>query len=486
MASQGERTESVPAMDLFGSRRLVVAANRAPYRPLAGRNGERQWERPAGGLTAALDPVMRRTGGVWVAAQPGEEIVRDVPPEEPSYTVHTLGIDPIHYARYYLGYANSGLWPLAHHMIERARFNPEDFRSYRRVNDRFARAIVAAAKPDDIVWVHDYQLALVPGLLRRMGSALPVAVFWHIPWPALPVLRLCPERKEILADLLGADWIGFQTEEWKEAFIRAARRELKAQVERGEHTVIEYQGRRTIVADVPISVDMDHVEEIARMPVTRERMTTFRRRLNLRDSDTVFLGVDRLDYTKGIPARLEAYDRLLKSSASIRDRVHLIQVAVPSRTEISHYRDLAGVVRDQVRDINRRFARSDRRPITLIEHNMRLDQLVALYRMADVGVVSSLYDGQNLVAKEFVSARVDGDGVLCLSETAGAFQELEAAVPLPPLSPERMAEGLRFAMTMPENERRERMVRLREAVRKNTIYDWLEKVLRGLLAARAA
>ena len=486
MASQATPSEGYPAENVLWPGRLIVAANRAPYRLLTGRNGEARWERPAGGLTAALDPVMRRTGGVWVAAQTGDEFIHDVPPEAPSYTVHTLGIDPVHFARYYLGYANSGLWPLAHHMIEKARFNPQDFRSYRQVNARFARAIAQAAEPGDVVWIHDYQLTLVPGLLRRLGCANPVALFWHIPWPALPVLRLCPERKEILFDLLGADWIGFQTEEWKEAFVRAARRELKANVERGDDTVVEYAGRRTIVADVPISVDMDHVDHLAKLPVTLERMATFRRRLGLRDTDTVFLGVDRMDYTKGIPARLEAYDHLLKRSSALRERVHLIQVAVPSRTEIAHYRELAAGVREQVRDINRRFAKEGRRPITLIEHNLRLDQLVALYRMANVAVVSSLYDGQNLVAKEFVSARVDGDGVLCLSETAGAFHELEAAVPLPPLSPERMAESLYFAMTMPEPERRERMARMREAVRKNTIYDWLDKVLSGVLAARKA
>lgn len=193
-----------------------------------------------------------------------------------------------------------------------------------------------------------------------------------------------------------------------------------------------------------------------------------------------------MDYTKGIPARLEAYAHLLETVPETQGRVHLIQVGVPSRTEIADYRDLARTIREEVREIHRRFARENWRPITLIEHNLRLDQLVAFYRMADVAVVSSLYDGQNLVAKEYVAARVDGDGVLCLSETAGAYDELEAAIPLSPLSPERMAEGLRLAMTTPEAERRERMARLREAVRKNTIYDWLENVLRGLAAARVA
>jgi len=475
--------------DVLGGGRLIVAANRAPYhRHVVAGSGTPRWERPAGGLTAALDPVMRHTGGIWVAAAAGDDVTLEVPPEDPSYTVRTLGIERARYRHYYLGYANSGLWPLCHHLIERARFRPDDYRAYRNVNRRFAAEIGKMTNATDVIWVHDYHLALLPGELRARGVDLPIALYWHIPWPALAILRMCPERKDLLRGMLGADWIGFQTEDSMEAFAQAVRREIGATWRRGlgGEGRIEYAGRTTFIAAVPISVDMEHVGDLAASHETEARMKATRRRLGIKPEDTTFLGVDRLDYTKGIPERLEAYRHLLEHEPSVLGRVHLIQVAVPSRTEITDYQDLAVKVGGMVEEITHTFSRDGWLPVTLIEHNLRLDQLVALYRIADVAVVSSLFDGQNLVAKEFVAAHIDGDGVLCLSETAGAFHELADAIPLSPLSPEQMAAGLYKAMTLPTAERRRRMALLREAVAKNTIYDWLNRVLRGLAAARAA
>ncbi len=468
---------------LFPGARLIVAANRAPYRRATGLHGEPRWERPAGGLTAALDPLMQRFGGVWVAAQAGAEQELAVPPEDPRYQVEVLGIAPEVYRAYYSGYCNAGLWPLCHNLVERAHFRPSDWIAYRQVNRLFAERIAQVANADDIVFLHDYQLAMVPGYLRGLGHTGPIAHFWHIPWPPTVVLRLLPERRLILQGLLEADWLGFQTEDSVDAFVSAARKELGARILREADGIrLLYQGRVTRLAAVPISIDAARVEEIARAPLTEDRIVKLRSRLGLQDS-ALLLGVDRLDYTKGIPARLDGFSRLLVRYPSLHGKVQFLQIGVPTRTEIQDYRRLASAVRRRVQDINRRHGRPGWRPVRLVERNLRLDQLVALYRLADVAVVSSLYDGLNLVAKEYVAARVDGGGALCLSETAGAYQELRDAFPLSPLSPERVAEGLARALFSSSEERERRMKALRAAVARNTIDTWLSRVLQGLRSA---
>ncbi len=468
---------------LFPGARLIVAANRAPYRLVSGVHGESHWERPAGGLTAALDPLMQRFGGVWVAAQSGDGQELDVPPEDPTYQVEVLGVPAETYRAYYNGYSNGGLWPLCHNLVERAHFRPSDWHSYRQVNHMFATQIARVARTEDVVFLHDYQLALVPGYLRSLGHTGPIAHFWHIPWPPTVVLRLLPERRLLLQGLLEADWLGFQTEDSVDSFASAARKELGARILRDADGVrLLYEGRLTQVAAVPISIDTERIEEIARDPLTEGRIHKLRSRLGLHDS-ALMLGVDRLDYTKGIPARLDGFARLLARYPSLHGRVRFVQIGVPTRTEIQDYRRLASAVRRRVAEINRRFRTPGWLPVRLVERNLRLDQLVALYRLADVAVVSSLYDGLNLVAKEYVAARVDGGGALCLSETAGAYHELRDAFPLSPLSPERIAEGLARAIFATEEERERRMERLRAAVAANTIHTWLGRVLRGLRSA---
>jgi len=470
--------------DLFPGARLIVAANRSPYRRTTGLHGSERWERPAGGVTSALDPLLRRTGGLWVAAEPGEAQELKVPPEAPSYDVAVLGIPPEVHRGYYTGYANSGLWPLCHNLVERAHFRSGDWTAYRQVNRQFAARIAAQARPQDLVWVHDYQLALVPAYLRQFGVTGPIAFFWHIPWPPTVVLRLVPERKALLQGLLEADWIGFQTDEAVDAFAAAAKRELGVRSQRSRHGVIlTYQGHLTHVSSVPISIDVRQVEELAQDPHTDRLMEHLRGRLQLDEGSMLLLGVDRLDYTKGIPERLDGFARLLSRYPSLRRRVQFLQVAVPTRTEILDYRRLAVAVRRKVASINRRYGERDWRPVRLVEHNLRLERLVALYRLADVAVVSSLYDGLNLVAKEYVAARIDGGGALCLSETAGAYQELRTAFPLSPLSPERIAESMARAIFASADERQRRMASLREAVRGNTVQTWLGRVLIGVRAA---
>lgn len=467
--------------EFFPEARLIVAANRSPFRRSIGVRGEERWERPAGGVTAALDPLLRQTGGLWVAAEAGEPQELKVPPELPSYDVAVLGIPEEVYRGYYTGYANSGLWPLCHNLVERAHFRSSDWIAYRQVNRQFAARIAAEAHPGDLIWVHDYQLALVPGYLRQFGVTGPIAYFWHIPWPPTVVLRLVPERKLLLQGLLEADWIGFQTDESVDAFAAAARRELGVRSQRTARGVtLQYQGHLTHLASVPISIDVQRVEQLAATQHTEQVMELLRRRWQLSPENVLLLGVDRLDYTKGIPERLEAFSRLLARYPSLRRRAQFLQIAVPTRTEIPDYRRLAVSVRRSAAGINRRFGEPGWQPVRLVEHNLRLELLVALYRLADVAVVSSLYDGLNLVAKEYVAARIDGGGSLCLSETAGAYHELRAAFPLSPISPERIAESMARAIFASPDERQERMSSLRQAVRRNTVETWLSRVLTGV------
>ena len=477
--------DALPSRDLlselFPEARLIVATNRAPFRLKTGIGGQPIWERPAGGVTAALDPLLRQTGGLWVAAEPGNPQELRVPPEDPSYDVAVLGIPKEVYRGYYTGYANSGLWPLCHNLVERAHFRSSDWTAYRQVNRQFAARIAAEARATDLVWVHDYQLALVPGYLRQFGYTGPIAFFWHIPWPPTVVLRLVPERRLLLQGLLEADWIGFQTEESVDAFLAAAKRDLGARSSRSSQGVtLHHQGHATRLASVPISIDVQHVEEIAMSDYTENLRERLQRRWQLGPDQVLLLGVDRLDYTKGIPARLDGFARLLSRYPSLKGKVRFLQIAVPTRTEIQDYRRLAAAVRRRVTAINRSFGEPGWRPVRLIEHNLRLEQLVALYRLADVAVVSSLYDGLNLVAKEYVAARIEGGGSLCLSETAGAYHELRAAFPLSPLSSERIAESMARAIFASPAERRERMAALRDAVRRNTVDTWLSRVLLGV------
>lgn len=472
----------VPGPDL--GFRLVVAANRAPYARSEGPHGT-TWSRPAGGLTAALDPLMQRSGGLWYALGTDGDQELSVPPEHPAYRVVVVGTDAATYRAHYNGYANSGLWPLFHNLVERAHFRRRDFHAYREANRLMADRIAQGAAPDDVIWVHDYQLLLVPGMLRERGLRQPLAHFLHIPWPPISVLRLCPERRQILQGLLASDWLGFQTEESVDSFANAARRELGARILRGPGGVtVAGGGRTTRLQALPISIDAAQVARVALSEETEQRMARLRERLRLGPNIRMLLGVDRLDYTKGIPGRLEALEWILRHEPQMRGRIVLVQVAAPTRTEIEDYRRLAEHVRFKVQEINGRYGTGDWQPIRLIEHNLRPSILVALYRLADVAVVSSLYDGLNLVAKEYVAARVDGDGALCLSETAGAYNELRAAFPLSPLMPERMAEGILRALRAPEAERRERMRELQDAVRHNTIDTWLSGAVTGIRRSR--
>jgi trehalose 6-phosphate synthase/phosphatase len=506
-----EPTKPTPVQeiqDLLAGRHLVVVSNREPYEHRRSRRGT-MVHRPVGGLVAALDPVLQAVGGTWVAWGSGDadfdvtdrEGRVQVPPRGPgtpkiraansrdggAYTLRRVMLSDDEVDGFYYGYANQALWPLCHMAMQHARFRQQHWDLYQTANLRFANATLHEARDDAIVWVHDYHLALCPRYLRQRRPDLFVMTFWHIPWPAWDVFRICPQRAELLDGLLANDLIGLQHPRHVELFMECAERELGARVDREEATV-EYDGRLSHVQAFPISVDFAALERIARSEACERWMARLGQRFSLAGR-LLALGVDRLDYTKGIPERLRALDLLFQHAPAYRERLVFIQKSAPSRTQIRSYRDLEKRVEEEITRLNTTYGTAQWRPVIHLPEPLPLEGMAALYRMADLCVVSSLADGMNLVAKEFLACQTDHKGVLVLSELAGARDELPWAVPINPYDVEGSAAALQRALEMAPEDRLVRMKHLRAYVAEHDIHAWMAKHLRyagHLLATRAA
>lgn len=479
-----ERLVEVARTRLEGAR-LVVVANREPY--LHVYEGEDiHCQRPASGLATALDPVMRACGGTWVAHGAGDadRDVSDergriqVPPEEPAYTLRRVWLTKEEEQGYYYGFANEALWPLCHVAYTPPRFDPDDWEQYRRVNQKFADAVLEEVGEEPaVVFVQDYHFALLPRLLKNARRDLVVMQFWHIPWPNREVFRICPWQEEILDGLLGNDILSFHVQYHCNNFLETVDRSLEARVDMDRFAVTR-GGRTTWLQPQPISIDPELVQSLLPTdPAEAERRLRKRLRLGNRP---ILLGVERVDYTKGIPQRLRAVDHLLKVHPELKGRFHFVQVGAPSRVHIPTYRRLGEDLEAQVEEINWRHGAGSWRPLVYLPEHFSLAQLSVLYRIAAGCVVSSLHDGMNLVAKEFVAARADLRGVLILSEFTGAARELGDALLINPYSVEEFAEALWQALHMPEEEQERRLRRLRQQVADNNIYRWA-----GMLLSRA-
>jgi alpha,alpha-trehalose-phosphate synthase [UDP-forming] len=465
---------------LFGSRRLVVVSNREPYEHRwASELGEVTVRRPAGGLTSALDPLMQALGGTWVAWGSGEadaaavdpeQRVR-VPPENPAYTLRRvwLGQHDIH--RYYLGFSNQFLWPLCHLRPDLTRIRGRYWERYRRVNRRFAEATLEEVQGSDAaIWFQDYHLALAPLVVRARRPDLVLAHFWHIPFPPIDIFRLAPQASYLLRGMLANDLMGFHLPQFAQNFLLCAQRLAGAEVDLEAGTA-RLDGHTCHVEAFPISIDVDQFRAAALAPDAEVQMARLRARYAPRGS-AIGVGVDRMDYSKGLPEKLKALELLWDRYPEFRERFTFIQIAVPSRGDIEAYDDLSEKVDRQVWEINERFGTPDWRPVHLLKQSLPAERLAVLYRLADVCMVGSLQDGMNLVAKEYVASQVDGNGVLLLSEFAGAAEEMRDATLINPYDPEGTSLRLRDALTLPMDERRERMTRLREEM--GTIFDWME------------
>ncbi|WP_263020317.1 alpha,alpha-trehalose-phosphate synthase (UDP-forming) [Natronobiforma cellulositropha] len=500
---------------------LIVASNRQPYRheyvsaPPAGRRpsdeavsdsdgtatdggfvdvgrnrdtqparSEITVECPTGGLTAGLDPVLSRSGGTWIAWGDGEadRAVADedgcvrVPPGDESYTLRRVWLSDAAVDGYYYGYSNRVLWPTCHELLEYVDHRPDDWTWYRRVNREFADAVVDHASEDAVVWLQDYHLGLAPRLIREsVPESVTIAQFWHIPWPRPSVFGSSPLETTLLEGLLGNDFLGFHIEEYCDAFLATVDSHLPdASVEYASGTV-RYDGTETRVGATPMGVDAETYDRQSRA-LDGSRWESIRSRYGIPDDVTVGLGVDRLDYSKGIPARLDAIERLFERYPSRREAFTFVQKATPSRTDIPAYAVHGERVREAVGRINDRFGTETWQPIVYTEDVISREDLCALYRYADLLVVSSLLDGMNLVAQEYVASSVDGEGTLVLSDRAGVASSFDdAAYTVDPTNVDALADAIDEALSASPLERHRRMTRLREHTFARDLEWWMTR-----------
>ena len=477
-----ERLRAALTHHLHGER-VVILANREPYIHEKTADGVRVVH-PASGLVTALEPVLRACSGVWVAHGAGSadrqtvdshDRVR-VPPGEESYLVRRVWLSEAEENGYYYGFSNEGLWPLCHVAHARPIFRAEDWEHYVKVNRRFAEAVCEEVDSDDpIVLVQDYHFALAPRMIREKLPKATILTFWHVPWPNAERFGICPWREEILAGLLGSSIVGFHTQQHCNNFTDSVDAFMESRIDRETHAVVQ-GAHRTLIRPYPISIEWP-VRWLDQIPPAAECRLSVRRELGLAEDALLGVGIDRLDYTKGIEERLQAVDELLSRHPELRGRFTFAQLAAPSRTKIDRYRELNERVEALAEQINRRWSNGDYRPIVLLRSHHEPPTVFRYYRAADLCYVSSLHDGMNLVAKEFVAARDDERGVLVLSQFTGAARDLTEALIVNPYDLRQSSDAMAAALHMPEDEQRERMSSMRRLVSEFNVYRWAGRML---------
>jgi trehalose 6-phosphate synthase len=463
--------------------RIVVLANREPYIHERTADGIRVIH-PASGLVTALEPVLRACSGVWVAHGSGsaDRETTDaadrvaVPPGEESYVLRRVWLSEAEESGYYYGFSNEGLWPLCHVAHTRPLFRAADWEHYVGANRRFAEAVCDEVDSDDaIILVQDYHLALAPRMIRERLPRATIITFWHVPWPNAERIGICPWREELISGLLGSSIVGFQTQQHCNNFIDSVDAFMESRIDREERAVV--QGRRkTLVRPYPVSIEWP-VHWLDGLPPVAECRTAVRREIGVADDVLLGVGVDRLDYTKGIEERFSAVDELLHRYPEFRGRFTFVQLAAPSRTKIDRYRELNERVEALAGEINARWSTDAYRPIVLLRSHHEPPTVFRYYRAAELCYVSSLHDGMNLVAKEFIAARDDLLGVLVLSQFTGAARELTEALIVNPYDVRQAGDALAAALRMPTSEQRERMESMRRLVSEFNVYRWAGRTL---------
>ena len=483
---------SVHVRGKLGTSRLFVVSNREPYFHMrTGKTIEAMV--PASGLVTALQPVLCACDGTWIAHGSGNadrETVDAfdrlrVPPDEPRYTLRRVWLSKEEEEGYYYGFANEGLWPLCHIAHTRPIFRVSDWEYYRAANRKFADAVLQEMEGTErpVLLAQDYHFALLPRMVKEQRPDARVAIFWHIPWPNPEAFAICPWQRELLHGLLGADLIGFHIQSHCTNFLQTVDRALESRIE-WDHSAVNREEHRTLVKPFPISVEFTEPE-----PETPEQNSMYLERgVMLRELgiEAAYLGVgvDRVDYTKGIPERFLAIERLLDKYPQYREKFTFIQLAAPSRTHIKRYHDLLGEVESEAERINWRFQTGKWKPIVYLKGQHTHEVIQRFYKIADLCLVTSLHDGMNLVAKEFLAARSDDQGVLILSRFAGAARELEDALLVNPYDIDQAAEAIRFALEMKSDEREARMRRMRRMLRERNIYRWAGNLIGDLCEVR--
>jgi alpha,alpha-trehalose-phosphate synthase [UDP-forming] len=468
-------------------RRLIVVSNRLPVTLEEGADGI-EVQPSCGGLVSALLPIFRDMGGCWIgwpgttecSAAVSEVLRRECGPD---YSLEPVHLSAKERALFYQGCANEVIWPLFHDLQSRCRFDPSFWQSYCEVNSKFADVVESVAKNDDFVWVHDYHLMMMAEVLRQRGVQSSIAYFHHIPFPSPDIFEKLPWRKQILQGLLSFDTLGFQSDRDRRNFIACAKREFRGvQIHRaGSAFQISMSGRRTLAGTFPISIDYKCWSEAARLDSVTRVSRELRHSVEGRK---LIVGIDRLDYTKGIPERLLGFASLLKENPGLRKEVSLVQVVVPSREEIRNYSELREVIERRIGEINGMYGSPDWCPVTYMHKTLSNDELLALYRAADVMLVTPLKDGMNLVAKEYCAARNDESGALILSEFAGAAAELRVgALLVNPYDSESISSALKRVFNMDALTVSWRMRQMRQVIKNDDVFAWRDRFLGAALAS---
>lgn len=468
---------------------FVVASNREPY--IHKYSGDKiTCFRPPSGVVTALDPVLQTCNGIWVAHGSGDADRKMVDSKgrvkvpcnirNPNYTLKRVWMNKTEENGYYYGFANGALWPLCHIVYTKPKFDPSDWNYYKMVNERFAKSILEEinSKPA-FVFLQDYHLTLVPKILKEANPKIKIAHFWHIPWPNPEAFRICPWKNEILEGLLAADLLGFHLHYHVDNFLETINQNLEAKVDKVSASVV-YKGVETLVRPYPISIDFASISAEASTKEVEKDIKKVKDQLGI-TSELIGIGTDRIDYTKGIMEKFRAIDRFLEKYPEYQGRFVYIQIGSLSRIHLDTYKKLNDDINSLVEHINWKYSSDNWSPIIFIRKYYSPRELLAIYRMANICLVSSLHDGMNLVAKEFVAACPKNHGMLVLSKFTGAARELGDAISFNPFNPEESADSIKIALSLPEKERRERMSKMKSQVKENNIYRWSAKIIQALL-----
>lgn len=473
----------------LGDYLFIVVANRQPYVHAFNR-GKIECRRGIGGVVSALDPIMQACQGLWVAYGNGDadKHVSDaqgklkIPQENPRYTLKRIWMTKQEEEGYYYGYSNEALWPLSHTAFRRPIFKKDHWETYQKINERFARAVIEEiGDKKAFVWIQDYHLCLLPKFLKQLApKQLIIAHFWHIPWPNYEAFRVCPQGKEILEGLLANDLLGFHIRYHCNNFLDVIDREVECKIDREKQAVIRGD-QQTIIRPYPISVDFEGINRLVDEPQLAVMQENILNEYNLY-GQRIILGVDRIDYTKGIPEKILAVDMLLEHHPELKGKIVFWQIGVVTRLHLSEYKKLNDEINALVEQVNWKHATDGWKPIIFARRHFSLKELVAIYNLADVAVVGALHDGMNLVVKEYVASRKDEKGALVLSQFTGAARELTDAVLINPYDREQFSEGLWTALNFSTEEQNKRMRKMREILRVNNIFRWSGKIISELLS----
>ncbi len=461
-----------------GNNRLVLMSNREPYIHERTKRGIK-CKVPSGGLITALDPVMQATQGTWIAWGSGSADVEmsdeagraRVPPENPKYTLRRVWLTNKEVEEYYFGFSNRVIWPVCHMFQENAQFDRQYWETYRKVNDKFSAAAVEEMGEGDNLWIQDVHYCLVPSRVRESLPDANIAVFWHIPFPAVETFTCIPWRNELVRGLLGSDLVGFHTSAYTNNFLNTVRKVVPEASVEGSR--IELDGHVTHAKTFPIGIDYRSYRELGNADTIKKRAARMRRKLGI---DNIVLGVDRLDYTKGILNRFLAFEKFLDVNPAYRGKVSFIQVASPTRSSINEYRAMKRQIEETVGRVNGRFQQPNWTPIIYMHRHIPSDELLILYQVADVAMVTPVVDGMNLVVKEYVT--VNDRGVVVLSEFAGASEEMSDALIVNPYDVDMTAGAILRALTMTSEERQRQNYSLRKVVREHDVFWWLDTFMK--------